>query len=78
MDWKEGAKWFGILVGAGLISTVIEMALTRYVKVAATQAAHEEVERVVTAAVQQLQARPAQPRIVQQENQSLSGYAVNL
>jgi mannose/fructose/N-acetylgalactosamine-specific phosphotransferase system component IID len=77
MDLKTGAKWIGILVAAGLISTVIEIALTRYVKVAATQAAKEETERIITAAVQQLQAQQPQPRVMPETEKS-SGYAVNI
>jgi hypothetical protein len=67
MDWKEAAKWVGILVAAGLISTAIELfiewKLTGPAVVTAARAeARAEVDRVISAALQQSHARaPVKP-----------------
>ncbi len=64
MDWKEAAKWIGILVAAGLISTAIELMLEWRVFGPAAQAAaradaRAEVDRIMTAAIKKAQARSA-------------------
>ena len=46
MDLKEGAKWIGVLVVGGLISSLLKIALTRYISGVATAAAHETVRRM--------------------------------
>ena len=57
MDWKEGAKWLALLVGAGLITAVIEVVIENQIsgtaKTAARVEARAEVQRTITAAIQQ-------------------------
>jgi len=62
MDLKEAAKWVGILVAAGLISTAIELVLEWRVFGPASQAtaraeARAEVDRIMTAALKQTQTK---------------------
>jgi hypothetical protein len=70
MDWKEGAKWVGILVFAGVISAGIEIALQNWLtgqaKAAAKTEARAEVDRVMTAALQQMNTQRASnsPKLV--------------
>ena len=80
MEWKEAAKWIGILVAAGLVSTAIELLVewkftTPAVVNVARAEARAEVDRVMTAAVQRAQARTApvannEPKYVQPQQQS--------
>lgn len=63
MDWKEGAKWVAVIAIGRVLTTVMEMVITRYVTLTASTVAHEEVERTLTAAVQQMQAQAASSRI---------------
>jgi len=69
MDWKEAAKWIGILVAAGLISTTIELILEWKVFGPAATAnaraeARAEVDRIMSAAIKQSQARvPPAPSV---------------
>lgn len=62
MDWKEAAKWFGLIVVAGVAGEAVWLIISGQLKAtAATVAraeARTEVDRVITAAVQQLNARP--------------------
>lgn len=59
MDWKEGAKWFIIIVGAGvageLVMLLINKSVTLKAEAVAKETARAEVERVIEAAVAQLQ-----------------------
>lgn len=77
MDWKEAAKWIGILVAAGLVSTAIELFIewkltTPAVVSVARAEARAEVDRVMTAAVKQAQARtaPNEPKYVPSQQQN--------
>jgi hypothetical protein len=61
MDWKEGAKWFIVIVGAGVAGELVMLLINRTVTVKAEAVAREtartEVERVIQSAVAQLQAQ---------------------
>jgi len=57
MDWKEAAKWVGILVAAGLISAVIEVLIEERIRGTARAEARAEVDRVVSAALEQIRAQ---------------------
>lgn len=57
MDWKEAAKWVGILVAAGLISAVIEVFIEERIRGTARAEARAEVDRVVSAALEQIRAQ---------------------
>jgi hypothetical protein len=61
MEWKEAGKWILVIAAGGVIATILEMVITNKIAVEAKAAAHTEVERVITAAVQQLQAQQQQP-----------------
>jgi hypothetical protein len=71
MEWKEAGKWILVIAAGGVIATILEMVITNKIAVEAKAAAHAEVERVVTAAVQQLQAQqqPKPPQYVQPQKQ---------
>lgn len=76
MDWKEAAKWVGILVAAGLVGTAIEMILEWKVfgpatMTAARSEARNEVDRIMTAALKQSQAHQV-PFVAPQKDQSPS------
>jgi hypothetical protein len=84
MDWKEGAKWIAVIALGGVLSSVLEMVITRYVKRAgemvitkyvtatASSVAHEEVERTLTAAVQRMQAQaPRTQQVVVQPQRTI-------
>jgi hypothetical protein len=60
MDWKEAAKWLGILVAAGAISAVIELVIENHFRGVARAEARVEVDRVVSAAVERMQAQQTQ------------------
>lgn len=55
MEWKEMAKWIGVIAIGGAVATVFEMVITNKIHAEATAAARAEVDRVITAAMQQLQ-----------------------
>jgi hypothetical protein len=57
MDWKEGAKWLGILVAAGAISAVIELLIENHFRGVARSEARIEVDRVVSAAIERMAAQ---------------------
>ena len=57
MDWKEAAKWVGILVAAGLISAVIEVLIEERIRGTARAESRAEVDRVVSAALEQIRAQ---------------------
>jgi hypothetical protein len=63
MDWKEGAKWLGVLVAAGAISAVIELIIENHFKGIARAEARTEVDRVVSAALERMAATQAQARV---------------
>lgn len=55
MDWKEMAKWVGVIAIGGAVATVFEIIITNKIHAEATAAARTEVDRVISAAVQQIQ-----------------------
>ncbi len=66
MEWKEGAKWFVIIVGAGVAGEVVMMLINRTVTAKAEAVAREtaraEVQNVISSAVAQLQAQQIQAK----------------
>jgi hypothetical protein len=63
MDWKEAAKWIGVLVAAGAISAVVEILLENHFKSTARAEARVEVDKIMTAALAQAQATaPTYPK----------------
>ena len=76
MEWREAGKWILVIAAGGVIATILEMVITNKIAVEAKAAAHAEVERVITAAVQKLQAQQQQPVKPSQyvEQQKQNGY----
>lgn len=61
MEWKESAKWFVLMVSAGVVTAVAIQFVTRYLEQRAVLAAKAEVQKLVMAAAAQMQASAQNP-----------------
>lgn len=61
MEWKESAKWFVLMVSAGVVTAVAIQFVTRYLEQRAILAAKVEVQKLVMAAAAQMQADAQNP-----------------
>lgn len=61
MDWKEGLKWFGVIVAAGAVGTVMEIFLTNYINKQSSLAARTELQTLIAQAQQMASQRTSEP-----------------
>jgi hypothetical protein len=72
MDWKEGAKWFVVIVAASGVSAVITMVLENHFKGTARNEARAEVDRVMSAAVERFQTQLTQQNAIARKQPSFA------
>ena len=78
MEWRDAGKWILVLAIGGTIAAISQIVITQYVKTTAQAVAKAEVERVITAAAQQLHAQQVTTPPPQRLPQKRDGYTLNL
>lgn len=64
MEWREGFKWFTLMVAAGVVTAIAIEFVTRYLEQKAILYARAELERLMVASTQ----ATAQPQDYSQTN----------